>query len=132
MSTRTRSRSAARWTDPGVLGSAHGLFNVVGGAWPLLSIGTFERVFGPKTDRWLEYTVAGLMVGNGIAQIAAARSGEHASARRVGCGTAATLLAIDLVFVPAGRLRWTYLLDAGFELGWLVLWGRQRAGLPGR
>jgi len=106
--------------------TSHGLFNIVGGAWPLLSIRSFELIFGPKTDRWLEYTVAGLMVANGASQLAAARSGELASARWIGTGTAATLLAIDLVFVPSGRLRWTYLLDAAFEVGWLAWWDASR------
>ncbi|MBF6519204.1 hypothetical protein [Nocardia farcinica] len=37
------------------------------------------------------------------------------------------LLAIDLVFVPAGRIPPTYLLDAAMEVGWLAAWARQIA-----
>ena len=73
---------------------------VVGGLWPLVSMGTFEKVFGPKADRWLAYTVAGLLVTNGATQLLAVR----------------------------GRLRWTYLLDAALELGWLALWRQQSRG----
>lgn len=118
---------------PEAVATTQGWFNVAGGVWPLVSIGSFEKVFGPKTDRWLEYTVAGLLVTNGAVQLLAARSGELASARLVGRGTAATLLAIDVVFVPRGRLRWTYLIDAAFELGWLALWhGGTRPARPAR
>ena len=42
---------------------ARGAYVLVGGAWPLLHVRSFEAVFGKKTDRWLEYTVAGLMTG---------------------------------------------------------------------
>lgn len=106
-------------TGPAV---AQGVFNIVGGLWPLLSLRSFEWVFGPKQERWLEYTVAGLLCVNGAVQIAAARAGEPVAARRIGQGTALTLLAIDLVYVPLGRIRWTYLIDAAMEAGWLLAW----------
>ena len=37
-------------------------------------------------------------------------------ARRLGVGTAAVLAAIDLVYVPAGRISKMYLLDAAVEV----------------
>jgi hypothetical protein len=52
-----------------VLGRAHGVANLVGGPWPLLHISSFEMVLGPKTDRWLVKTVAGLLMVNGITQL---------------------------------------------------------------
>jgi hypothetical protein len=39
-------------------------------------------------------------------------------------GTALTLLAVDLVYVPLGRIRPTYLLDAAMQTGWLTAWLR--------
>src|SRR4051794_26127893 len=54
-----------------------------------------EGVFGPKVDRWLVYTVAGLLTSIGYAQWQAATSGHWRHARRLGLGTAGTLLAID-------------------------------------
>jgi hypothetical protein len=121
-----------RLLDPGSLGQAQGLFNVVGGLWPLLSIRSFEAVFGPKADRWLAYTVAGLLITNGLDQLMCARAGELAAARRIGIGTAATLAAIDGVYVPVGRIRWTYLIDAAFETGWILLWVRSGRRLGSR
>src|SRR3954452_2763372 len=104
--------------------AAQGAFNVVGGLWPLVSMRSFEWVFGPKQDRWLEQTVGGLLTTIGAAQLAAARSSAPEVARVVGVGTATTLLAIDLIYVARGRLRPTYLLDAAMEVGWLAAWAR--------
>ncbi|MEV0145597.1 MULTISPECIES: hypothetical protein [unclassified Nonomuraea] len=105
---------------------AHGLFNVVGGLWPLLHMPSFERVFGPKTDRWLVRTVAGLLVGVGWTQLRGASTVAGAEqARRVGRATAATLLAVDLVYVPKGRISPMYLLDAAAETIWLLAWLRR-------
>lgn len=42
------------------LAQAQGVFNIVSGVWPLVSMRTFEAIYGPKTDRWLVHTVAGL------------------------------------------------------------------------
>ncbi|WP_223274031.1 hypothetical protein, partial [Nocardia cerradoensis] len=51
------------------LARAHGAFNLVGGLWPLVSVRSFEAVFGPKQDRWLQYTVGGLLAGTGVVQL---------------------------------------------------------------
>lgn len=101
---------------------AHGLFNSVGGLWPLLHIRSFEAVLGPKTDRWLVRTVAGLMLTNGALQFAARSPNDLVTARRLGVGTAATLAAIDLAYAPSGRISRIYLVDAVVECGWLVAW----------
>lgn len=108
------------------LATAHGAFNVAGGLWPLLHLPSFEWVFGPKQDRWLQRTVGGLLVANGISQLGGAGTLEgQARARTIGVTTAATLLAIDLVYVPRGRIRPTYLLDAATELVWITAWLRK-------
>jgi len=110
-------------TGAAALARAHGLFNIAGGLWPLLRLHSFEKVFGAKTDRWLERTVAGLLVGIGWTQIRAASTpGGPEHARRLGMATAATLLAIDLLYVPTGRIRPAYLLDAVAEAMWLRAW----------
>jgi hypothetical protein len=52
-------------------------------------------------------------------------------ARRIGVATAATLLAIDLVYVSRGRIRWAYLVDAVAEAALIAGWAatsRQRTG----
>jgi hypothetical protein len=106
-----------------VLARAHGWFNIAGGAWPLLHLRSFEAVLGPKQDRWLVQTVAGLMLCNGFAQVTTGTSHEGLLlARRIGIGTALTLATIDLVYAPAGRISKVCLLDALAEAGWIVGW----------
>ena len=51
------------------MAQAQGVFNVVGGLWPLVSMRTFEAVYGPKTDRWLVQTVGGLLTAIGATQL---------------------------------------------------------------
>lgn len=104
---------------------AQGAFNVVGGLWPLVHLRSFEWVFGPKNDVWLQRTTGGLLVSAGLTQLGAATDARGpAHARRIGLGTALTLLAVDLVYVPKGRIRPTYLLDAAMQTGWLAAWLR--------
>ncbi|MET9830745.1 hypothetical protein ABZ078_15815 [Streptomyces sp. NPDC006385] len=114
-----------------VIAVTHGAFNVVGGLWPLLHLRSFEWVFGPKRDDWLQMTTGGLLVSAGLAQLLAAPAPEGAAqARRIGLGTALTLLAVDLVYVPKRRIRPTYLLDAVMQTGWITAWLRASSG-PG-
>ncbi|MFE0737217.1 hypothetical protein [Streptomyces sp. NPDC058855] len=129
METTTTS---APWSRPGGTGPRHatvaraqGLFNIVGGAWPVLSLRTFEWVYGPKADDWLQKTSGGLLASAGWSMLRAANDPEGLRhARRVGIGTALTFLAVDLVYVPRGRIRPTYLMDAAKEIAWLVAWWR--------
>ena len=89
-----------------VLGRAHGTANLVFGLWPLIHLPSFEKVFGPKVDRWLVKTVSGLLVVNGMTQLATSSSRSSVrQARRLGGGTAAVLAAVDLVYVSVGRIR---------------------------
>jgi hypothetical protein len=101
----------------------HGVFNVVMGLWPIMHIRSFEAVLGPKVDRWLVYTVAGLMMSIGAGQVSAASStASLRQARRVGAGAAATFTAIDVVYVARRRISPMYLVDALFEAGLLAAW----------
>ncbi|HZA32086.1 MAG TPA: hypothetical protein VE462_11280 [Propionibacteriaceae bacterium] len=117
--------------NPVVLSRVHGLANLVGGLWPLLHINSFEVVFGPKTDRWLVKTVAGLLIANGLTQLSTSSSpASIRQARRLGLGTASALAGIDLIYVPAGRISPMYLVDAALEIGWIAAW--LRADMPDR
>jgi hypothetical protein len=85
---------------------------------------SFEKVSGPKTDKWLVRTVSGLLITIGFEQIrAASNAGGGAAAKRLGLGTAATLVAIDIIYATKGRISKVYLLDAAIEAlfirGWL-------------
>lgn len=115
---------------PRSLARAHGAFNILSGAWPLVHMRSFEAVSGPKADRWLARTVAGLLVGNGAVQLSAGASADAlAQARRIGLGTSATLGAVDAVYGGTGRISRVYLLDGLVQLGWLTAWAA--TGRPG-
>jgi hypothetical protein len=100
-----------------------GAFNVLGGAWPLVSMRSFEAVYGPKADDWLERTVAGLLMTVGVGQLLSVSDDELTVSRRIGLGTAATLLLVDLVYVPRGRISRMYLQDLVCEAAWIAAWG---------
>lgn len=108
------------------LARAQGLFNVVGGAWPLVWLRSFEWVFGRKRDVYLQKTSGLFFLTTGIALLLAEESEDGmAAARRIGIGAASVYLAIDLIYVPKREIPPTYLLDALMEGGWLYAWARR-------
>lgn len=105
------------------LARAHGAFNVASGLWPLAHLRSFEAVLGPKVDRWLVYTVAGLLVCIGAAQLTTDENRASVrQARSLGIGTALTLGAVDAVYAPRHRISRMYLVDAAVEAGWVLAW----------
>lgn len=105
-----------------------GSFNVLNGLWPLIHMPSFEAVSEPKTDKWLVRTVSGLLITIGLEQLrATTNAGGVTVAKRLGIGTAATLTAIDLIYVAKGRISRVYLLDAAMELLIIRSWLRARA-----
>lgn len=127
MSIRSALTGKTDTVRPKDVARAQGLFNLVGGAWPIVSLRSFEFVYGKKRDIFLQKTVGGLLFSIGSVQLAAADSSEEMpSIRRLGIATAATLLAIDLRYIPRGEMRWTYWQDALCEIGWIAAWMRAR------
>ena len=117
----------ARRLSRSSIARAQGTFNILGGAWPLISLPSFEWVYGRKQDVFLQKTVGGLLFSIGCVQLVAADSDhELATVRRLGIATACTLLAIDLVYIPRGDMRWTYWQDALCEIGWIAAWMHAR------
>lgn len=109
------------------LAKAHGLFNILGGAWPIVSLRSFEWVFGKKREVYLEMTIGGLMISAGLSQLQSHATTEGVDhARRLGLAVATTFLAIDMIYVARGVVRKTYLLDAVMEMGWIASWLRQK------
>jgi hypothetical protein len=112
-------RPAYRW-----LALVQGTYYALSGAWPLVSIWTFQRATGPKTDLWLVQTVGMLVFVIGAALLMAARSdGWARPARWLGSASAAGFVMIDVTYVLNGTLRPVYLADALIEClalaGWL-------------
>ena len=101
-----------------------GIFYFVTGVWPLVSIGTFMLVTGPKVDLWLVKTVGLLIAVIGLTILMAARRGRIVpEVRFLAAGSAAALAAVDIVYALSDRIWDIYLLDAVAEIGLVVLWG---------
>lgn len=109
---------------------AQGWFYLLSGVWPLLSAGTFQAVTGYKADFWLAQTVGLLLAITGVVLILAARANRITrEIKLLGALQAAALMAVDFYCVFQPRTTWSYLLDAGVELGFVIAWcltGRMR------
>jgi hypothetical protein len=115
------------------LALGQGAYYVATGVWPLVSMKSFERVTGPKTDGWLVVAVGGLVgvVGGTVVSAAVGRR-LSPEIRLLAAGSAATLAAIDIVYAARGRISRIYLLDAVLEIGLVLAWmrgGRQSSSM---
>ncbi len=131
-------RSSSNGRDAGSLARlslAQGLYYLVTGLWPLASMRAFERVTGPKTDRWLVKT-AGILIAviGGVLTLAGLRGRRSPEVPLLAAGSAAGLAGIDTVYAARGRISRIYLLDALAEgallVGWALAWRRASRG-PG-
>ncbi len=116
-----------RHTLVSYLAVAQGIFYIVTGVWPLVSIGSFQRVTGPKTDLWLVKTAGVLITAiGGVLTMAGLRRTVQPEIPVLGAGAAAGLTAIDVIYVAKGRIARVYLLDALAEVvliaAWLFAW----------
>jgi len=102
---------------------AQGIYYLLTGIWPLVSIGSFQKVTGPKTDLWLVKMVAALIVVIGSVLIAAGWRG-HSSEEVVilAIGSAIAFLIVDVFYALRGVIAQIYLGDAIAELGILIAW----------
>ena len=109
----------ARPSERAVL-TAQGAYYVATGALPFISRRAFEAITGSKREWWLVQTVGALVTVAGGALL----SGAHhrrvtPELRGVAAGSAASLAAIDIVYVARRRIAPTYLIDAAAQLALL-------------
>jgi hypothetical protein len=102
-----------------------GVYFLLTGIWPLISMRTFEAVTGPKVDRWLVKTVGVLIAVIGASLLADARRPARGT-RVLGIGSAAALGGVDTVYSLRGRISKIYLVDAVLEALLIGLWARGR------
>jgi hypothetical protein len=115
-----------------VLCSVQGLYCLITGVWPLVSIETFQMVTGPKTDHlvtgresdhWLVNTVGVLVTANALVLLLAAwRNRGSPEVALLAVGSAVGLLAIDAVYVSRDVIPPIYLADAAFEVVLVAAW----------
>ena len=104
---------------------AQAIYYAATGVWSLVSLRTFERVTGPKTDGWLVKTVGVLVTVIGaVLGLAAQREQPPREVAALGAGSALGLTGIDVTYVARRRIAPIYLLDAAAELALVALWLR--------
>lgn len=108
---------------------SQGAYYALTGLWPLVSIRTFMRVTGPKTDLWLVKTVGLLVLAIGGALICSAARGEPQPETIVlAAGSALALAGVDVVYSVRRVISFIYLADAAAEAALLWLWAMKAAG----
>jgi hypothetical protein len=109
------------------LAIAQGVYFAATGVWPLLHMRSFERVTGPKVDKWLVRTVGVLVaVVGGVLVSAGMRRAVNGETVGLAIGTAAGLGAIDVVYASCGRISPIYLADAAVEAALVTAWAAAR------
>src|SRR5829696_5619134 len=117
------SRTARR------VAGVHAGYCLLTGPSSLISRRAFAAMTGPKREGWLVHTV-GLLVtslGAGLA-IAAGRDRVTPELGVIAAGSAASLAAIDVVYVTRGRIRAIYLADAAVEALLVAGWAAAASG----
>jgi hypothetical protein len=108
-----------------------GIFYLITGIWPLVSIDTFQKVTGPKQDLWLVRTAGVLITAIGVVLLVGGRRRRvNDEVSLLAVGSALGLTVIDIIYASKGRISPVYLLDAVAEvlltLGVVVGWLRQK------
>jgi hypothetical protein len=110
-----------------------GVYWLITGCWPLISISTFQAVTGKKTDNlvtglesdhWLVNTAAVLIIADSLVFLAAAiRKSLSFDVVILGITSTAALMAIDIFYSVRGTISPVYLADAALESLLLFNWG---------
>ncbi|HEX5809283.1 MAG TPA: hypothetical protein VFY25_11495 [Anaerolineales bacterium] len=109
----------------GLVALVQGMYFFITGVWPLISMSTFLKITGPKTDLWLVKTVGLILSVIGIVLIVAWINAEiHTSIVILGIGSALSLAIVEFIYVAKRVISPIYLADAIAELiliGWWVV-----------
>ena len=111
------------------------IYYFVTALWPIVSIGTFMMVTGPKTDVWLVKTVAVMILAIAIALFVGA-GGTHISKETCTLALLASLglASIDVYYSLSGTIPAIYLGDVPpemvFAIAAIALWPRAAALTP--
>jgi hypothetical protein len=102
---------------------SQGVFYVATGLWPIVHLRSFERVCGPKADKWLVKTMGGLIAAVGAALIAGAFERRRSRGLRVlGLASALALGSADVIYSLRGKISKVYLADAAAEAAVVAGW----------
>lgn len=100
-----------------------GIYFLVTGIWPIVSMSTFLKVTGPKTDLWLVKTVGLILAVIGGVLIHAQINAEVNSAIiNLAVGSALSLAIVEFIYVTKRVISPIYLGDAIIELILIIWW----------
>jgi energy-converting hydrogenase Eha subunit E len=100
-----------------------GIYFFISGIWPLLSMSTFLKVTGPKTDLWLVKTVGIILAVIGVVLIFAQVNAEiNTSIILLAIGSALSLAIVEFIYVAKRIISPIYLGDAVVELILIAWW----------
>jgi hypothetical protein len=92
-----------------------GVYYIVTGFWPLLSMRSFEAISGKKVDKWLVRMVGLLTCNIGVALIENNGKNRAENIRRLAIGSAISYMIIDVYYSLKNRISKIYLMDAIVE-----------------
>lgn len=100
-----------------------GIYFFVTGIWPLLSMKTFLKVTGPKTELWLVKTVGMILAVIGAVLVLAQINAEvNTSIIVLAIGSAISLAIVEFIYVAKRVISPIYLGDAVAELILIAWW----------
>ncbi len=109
--------------NPLISALTQGIFYILTGIWPIVSIESFQLVTGPKHDLWLVKTVGAILTVIGITLIIAAVRQESMVATAVlAIGSAVVLAGVDIIYFKKRIIAAIYLLDALAEFLFIAWW----------
>ncbi len=91
-----------------------GCYYLLGGLWPLVGYRSFERLTGPKPDRFVTEVASALYAVIGAAILTGSRAEDPVTARRLAILTAMVTAAMDVRHRP--DIRVVYAGEAAVEL----------------
>lgn len=100
-----------------------GIYFFISGIWPILSMSTFLKVTGSKTDLWLVKTVGIILAVIGAVLIFAQANAEiNAPMIVLAIGSSLSLAIVEFVYVIKRVISPIYLGDAVIELILIAWW----------
>jgi len=101
-----------------------GAYLVAAGLWPILDLGSFMKVTGPKFEGWLPKGVGACMANIGAALGAAGLRGKVARELRIlGVSTALSFAAMDFWYAGLRRrISRVYLLNGITQVAFVGAW----------
>jgi hypothetical protein len=100
-----------------------GIYFLITGVWPILSMRTFLLITGPKTDLWLVKTVGLILATIGAVLIyAQVTATVNPPIVLLAVGAALSLIVVEVVYVAKRVISPIYLLDAFVELVLIIAW----------